>query len=148
MGKFRQFNTRSAVLKPEQVLAIRQEYEEGATQRELCRKYGVSLGTIGRVVRGETWQQFQGPRAEHISVVADDAPEILESQARLQAMLKGEPTAASQEPSASETALERLQSDLAAAKKPDAELDEFLMGDASKYGFSDKPQGKTEEDDK
>lgn len=64
MPKFHKFHTRSAVLTAEQVLEIRQRYSQGETQGSLCREFGVSVGTIGRIVRGETWKQFSGPRAE------------------------------------------------------------------------------------
>lgn len=64
MSKFGRFNTRAARLSPEQVLEIRQAYSQGETQGSLCRRFGVSVGTIGRIVRGETWNQYQGPRAE------------------------------------------------------------------------------------
>ena len=34
---------------------IRGEYQKGATQGELCRKWGYSIAQIGRIVRGEVW---------------------------------------------------------------------------------------------
>jgi hypothetical protein len=41
------------------VLAIREEYGRGATQRDLARRYGVgSKSTIGRVVRGTHWRDL------------------------------------------------------------------------------------------
>jgi transcriptional regulator with XRE-family HTH domain len=52
------------VLEPGQVLEIRERYSQGETQGSLCRAFGVSIGTIGRIVRGETWNQYQGPRGE------------------------------------------------------------------------------------
>jgi hypothetical protein len=45
----------NAVLTPEQVLAIREKYAQGITQGALCRVYGVSIGTIERVVHWKTW---------------------------------------------------------------------------------------------
>lgn len=50
----------NARLSKENVQTIRQRYEAGATQRELCRVYGVSITTIGRIVRGETWGWLEG----------------------------------------------------------------------------------------
>jgi len=38
-----------------QVEEIRQWAAQGATQSSLCRHYGVTIGTIGRIVRGESW---------------------------------------------------------------------------------------------
>lgn len=127
MSKFRRFNTKSATLTPDQVYAIRQEYENGATQGELCRKYGVSINTIGRIVRGETWTQFQGPRTEHIHnkpPVSDE--EVQASEQRLRAAL--EPTS-----QRSEEVLAKLAE--AARKAPDSQLSEFLSDKASRYGF-------------
>lgn len=54
-------NTRAAKLTPEQVYAIRCEYSAGTTQRALAHLYNVSTETIGRIVRGDTWRQFDNP---------------------------------------------------------------------------------------
>lgn len=35
---------------------IRRRYAKGETQGALSRGYGVSVGQIGRIVRGESWQ--------------------------------------------------------------------------------------------
>ena len=45
----------NARLSRENVLTIRKRYAEGATQRELCKVYGVSHNTIARIIHGETW---------------------------------------------------------------------------------------------
>ena len=45
----------NARLSEDNVRTMRQRYAEGATQRELCQVYGVSITTVGRIVRGETW---------------------------------------------------------------------------------------------
>ena len=45
----------NARLSEDNVRTMRKRYEEGATQRELCQVYGVSITTVGRIVRGETW---------------------------------------------------------------------------------------------
>ncbi len=55
-GKVSFRNTKAAKLNPTQVGEIRRFYEdEGLTQGELARRYGVSVGQIGRIVRGESW---------------------------------------------------------------------------------------------
>lgn len=54
-------NTRAGRLTPVQVLKIRELYDAGMTQRELCWRYNVSIMTIGRIVRGESWKQYGGP---------------------------------------------------------------------------------------
>jgi len=43
-----------------QVSDIRRRYEGGATQSSLSREYQVSVGQIGRIVRGESWQGGTG----------------------------------------------------------------------------------------
>ena len=54
-GTFSRRNTKAAKLSLSQVQDIREAYAQGATQSALCRHYGVTVGTIGRIVRGETW---------------------------------------------------------------------------------------------
>ena len=53
--KFGMHNRRAAKLGAVQVEAMRREYANGMTQRELGAKYGVSVGQVGRIVRGESW---------------------------------------------------------------------------------------------
>ena len=45
----------------DQVMQIREMYGQGQTQGALSRYFGVSIGQIGRIVRGESWQS----NAEH-----------------------------------------------------------------------------------
>ena len=45
----------NAKLRREDVLTIRRRAAAGDSQGELCRVYGVSIVTIGRIVRFETW---------------------------------------------------------------------------------------------
>lgn len=44
------------------VAEIRKLYGEGHTQGALARHFGVSVGQIGRIVRGESWQANTGAR--------------------------------------------------------------------------------------
>lgn len=72
---------------------MRQRYAEGATQRELCQAFGVSITTVGRIVRGETWHWLdEGGRApeEPRTAPLPQAPasEIEASAERLRALLK------------------------------------------------------------
>ena len=46
-----------------EVAEIRQHYGGGATQGALARHYGVSVGQIGRIVSGESWQAASGERS-------------------------------------------------------------------------------------
>jgi len=44
-----------------EVISIRSEYTNEATQKELAIKYSVSESTIGRIVRGTNWSHIGGP---------------------------------------------------------------------------------------
>lgn len=35
---------------------MREAYQDGESQGALARRFGVSVGTVGRIVRGESWQ--------------------------------------------------------------------------------------------
>lgn len=59
---------------------IREAYEMGATQRELCIKYNMSIGQIGRIVRGESWTKVQ---------MMPSADELEASANRLRALQRG-----------------------------------------------------------
>lgn len=58
MAKFHRRNSASAKLTVSRVLDMRAEYGEGATQGELARKYQISVVQVGRIVRGESWQNL------------------------------------------------------------------------------------------
>ncbi len=81
---FERKNSKAAKLTPEDVRAIRKYYAEGATQGDLCRHFGVSVGQIGRIVRGERWR---GKAADEMKTAA----EAERSLARVQAMLADKP---------------------------------------------------------
>jgi Mor family transcriptional regulator len=51
-------------LTEEQVKLIRARYTSGSTQSELAREYGISIGHIGRIVRGEVWTDRGQPSSE------------------------------------------------------------------------------------
>lgn len=57
MSKFQRNHKRSAKLTGEQVLDIRRRYLDGESQGALARDFHVSVGQIGRIVRGESWQE-------------------------------------------------------------------------------------------
>jgi hypothetical protein len=82
MATFQRHNSRAAKLNASQVAEIRQLYEEGWSQGRLCREYGMSIGQIGRIVRGESWRDYRMP---------DRIPteeEVQASAKRLEALLK------------------------------------------------------------
>lgn len=79
---FQRRNTRSAKLTSTQVLEIRQRYADGETQASLCRAFGMAIGQIGRIVRGESWAHLPTPKSEHELEL-----EAKESEARFMARL-------------------------------------------------------------
>lgn len=85
MSAFTQQNSKASKLSASEVVEIRRLYLEGMTQGALCREFGVSIVTIGRIVRGETWQRL--PVAEKPL----SEGEMKESQARVLAMLAEDP---------------------------------------------------------
>lgn len=56
-GKFHRLNTKSATLTPQKVLQMRKDYAQGKTQGQCAKDYGISVGQVGRIVRGEAWMQ-------------------------------------------------------------------------------------------
>lgn len=75
---------KSAKLSGEQVYEIRRRYtEERHTQGRLARDFGVSVGHIGRIVRGENW--IDVAQVEDPQVIRDAAADSL---ARLLQMQK------------------------------------------------------------
>ena len=88
MPRFRRHNYRAAKVTPEDVVNIRQAYEDGATQGELARQYGVGVGTIGRMVRGESWQALPtaaaptAPRRTDVELEADSKAAMAAALAR------------------------------------------------------------------
>lgn len=83
-----------------QVEEIRQHAAKGITQGSMARHYGVSIGQIGRIVRGESWSisaQSAGPSpAQKDATLArllatqrlkDESPELLAMAKEFQALL-------------------------------------------------------------
>lgn len=83
MSKFRAGHKRSAKLTGEQVLSIRQRYLAGESQGSLARDFQISVGQIGRIVRGESW--IAQARVEDPQAIRDEAADSL---ARLLQMQK------------------------------------------------------------
>lgn len=87
---FRPGNRRAAKLTPNQVLEIRQRYADGETQRRLASDFGMSVGHIGRIVRGEQWADYaQVPTDQELESAMASGPiptaqELAESMARLE----------------------------------------------------------------
>lgn len=89
MSAFAARNTKASKLTATQVQQIREFYARGAiTQGQLARDYQVSIVTIGRIVRGEVWQNL-APREPTRQELDESAQRLLALQEELKA--KGVP---------------------------------------------------------
>ena len=71
---FQTKNKKAKKLTAGQVAEMRQHYENGATQGALCKYYKVSVGQVGRIVRGESWAEGaldRGPSLEEIDAMGE-----------------------------------------------------------------------------
>lgn len=115
-------------LTADDVQVIRQRFAAGDTQRELCGVYGVSVNTIGRIVRGETWQWLLQPET-----VAEKAELTVAEKASLARLLRM--TGKGKEADELETTMkaeaasasEKMEKDIAAT--PRGKLDGFMTQD-------------------
>jgi len=89
MGKFSKHNSRGAKLDAGRVRALREDYAGGASQGELARKYGLSVGQVGRIVRGEAWQYLQDDAGT--AERAQESAERLRALTRMQEAIKNSP---------------------------------------------------------
>ena len=58
MTKFRLGNTRASKLTAAQVVNMRREWADGAKQKDLAQKYGVTSTTVYNIIYGLTWQSL------------------------------------------------------------------------------------------
>jgi len=79
---FERKNVKASKLTPTQVMEIKARYGEGATQGALCREFGVSVGQIGRIVRGESWGSVSGAAVSPQQAAASEAAFLQRMQAR------------------------------------------------------------------
>jgi transcriptional regulator with XRE-family HTH domain len=82
---FERNNRTAKKLTLSQVAEIRELYAQGATQGQLCRRFSVSVGQIGRIVRGESWASEQVPTSvPRQSDIEASAQRLLRVQAQVQ----------------------------------------------------------------
>lgn len=62
LNSFGRGNRKASKVTAVQVEVMRQKYEQGMTQRELALEYRLSIGQVGRIVRGESWQDTGAAR--------------------------------------------------------------------------------------
>lgn len=82
MSKFPRGHKRAAKLTGEAVLEIRQRYVNGESQGSLARAFQISVGQIGRIVRGESWietAQVEDPQGIR-DAAADSLARLLQMQ--------------------------------------------------------------------
>ncbi len=119
MSKFRQGNIKAAKLSNEDVLELRRKYiheNPPWTQGALSRHYGLSINTVGRIVRGESRQSVP---------MAISSEDIAESAARLVGMRV-------------DRVAERVDQELIKGSRPDRLLDELNDFDkASEFGVTE-----------
>ena len=86
MTKFFSRNTRAAKVTAAIVLEIRKKYQEyGMTQADLSREYRLSTVQIGRIVRGESWQNVPmlAPTSEDLRSQAERAYNTVQKEVEL-----------------------------------------------------------------
>lgn len=90
--KFPQGHHKAAKLTGVQVLRIRELYSVGYSQGALAREFQVTIGTIGRIVRGESWQAItEGEPVVGPGVLASEAE--LSAQRLVEQLRAGQPAA-------------------------------------------------------
>ena len=90
MGKFNQHNIRAAKMTPSTVRELREFYMAGRSQGALARQYGISVGQVGRIVRGEAWSQFDNPIVDPADTPPLTSDDIRASEERLRKLMEGE----------------------------------------------------------
>lgn len=104
MSKFERTNAKASKLKPSQVLEIKERYAAGETQGSLCRAFGVSIGQIGRIVRGESWGHLGGG----VTTDAEAEASMVRFMARQQAIAELQARSVPSQAAEAEAALEQL----------------------------------------
>jgi len=66
-----------AKLSNEEIMEMRSRRSQGWTQGQLARHYGVSVGHVGRVLRGEVRQEHSLPPAQDFDAFAKEMDELL-----------------------------------------------------------------------
>jgi len=88
---FERKNKMARKMTPSQVVEMRLAYSQGATQGALCTRFRVSVGTVGRIVRGESWVETAAERMPSPREQEDMLQRLMATQAAVNAApeLKG-----------------------------------------------------------
>lgn len=92
---FKKGNSRAGKITPAEVFEMREAYAAGDSQGTLARRFQLSVGQVGRIVRGESWQQYshepsEGRYRNQAGGSLPTAEELEESTRRLESLLKGD----------------------------------------------------------
>jgi hypothetical protein len=79
-GLFRQGNQRAAKLTAQGVLEIYRRSAAGESQAAISREMQISVGQVGRIVRGEVWQELYRRYTEGLPLQAKDVDMHLAQQ--------------------------------------------------------------------
>ena len=82
---FERRNKMARKMTPSQVADMRLAYSQGATQGALCSRFGVSVGTVGRIVRGESWVETAAVRMPSPREQEDMLQRLMATQAAVNA---------------------------------------------------------------
>lgn len=87
--KFLRGHINAAKLTPDDVYELRRLYaEESWTQGRLSRHFRISVGQVGRIVRGESWQQYTQPvHRDQVEHEVSAGPQYIPSEEEIQASL-------------------------------------------------------------
>lgn len=127
---FNRGHSAAAKLTPQQVLEIRDRYNSGWTQGKLSREYQVSIGQIGRIVRGEAWQQYR--QEAHPDAIEHSLAKLKMTGVEIKPLSRPEAGGAPGGAGSASTA-----NDLAA-------LDQELFGDLSIYDSVNKEEPRVD----
>lgn len=77
MSQFKAGNNKAMKISDSDVVNLKKDYMAGMTQSMLCAKYNISIGQVGRIVRGESRRAVQ--------IVASEV-DLMQSANRLMAL--------------------------------------------------------------
>lgn len=134
-NSFNRSNTKAAKLKAEQVIELKRLYAEGWSQGRLSREFQISVGQIGRIVRGESWQWQAAIQTEHARERIPWEAQAADAEFWAKAAQTPQPAdqgsgAGGTEPKASEPPssplLQRLEAEISARRRAAADQDKLI----------------------
>lgn len=114
----------------EQVMQIRKLYAEGWTQGSLCREFQLSIGQIGKIVRGESWT--------HLPTITTDREYQAAAQLNDLAEVRGREVPEEVIKASQERVMELLEK----GKKQDEAMPQIVMDRYNGVLKREEPQGR------